>query len=77
METKEFMKMLQSAGSVLPLGNNKFRVTWGNGNQTYIEVYEAAQQSVQRTAIKRCDFCGVDTFNDEFGRCSVCGNRRR
>ena len=36
-----------------------------------------AQQSVQRTAIKHCDFCGIDTFDDEFGRCSICQNRRR
>jgi len=27
-------------------------------------------------SIKHCDFCGVDTLDDEFGRCCVCGNRR-
>ena len=42
-----------------------------------INEHIAAQQSVKRTAIKRCDFCGIDTFDDEFGRCSICRNRRR
>jgi hypothetical protein len=42
-----------------------------------LQEVSTAQQDAQPTPIKHCDFCGVDTFDDEFGRCSICRNLRR